>query len=428
MSKSDLGLRAFVAMRIGHAETDALFRKSLSPALRAVGLTPVRIDKLEHNDDIDDRILAEIHRSDVVITDLTFARPSAYFEAGYASGMDKPVIYTARADHFHAKDEDPLGNLRVHFDLQMKNIISWSNTDSATFRSRLERRLRFVLGPLVRARQAEKAAADARAAFARLPVSRRLEAISDEIESAFRAMGYRLVRLGTEEGYPYTYATMLMPQRMPENLLSNGFVGTASSPGTIGAVWVRVEEGFTLSTLRPMDALLAASPPYDMNPPRGVRPNRVIDHVLLCSLRSVPTPRIQTAFRAYEQVEDGRFGTSMRQLVPTSRIRNEIILIGRMGYASWRAMGLDPGDEFSGARHYEAKDGRLQSAAPRPQLSIRFVGDRRERPKPPKSEVHGRVKEVPRRVNIHVIDEIRSLLALNLELDKIRERIQQERT
>jgi nucleoside 2-deoxyribosyltransferase len=84
-----------------------------------------RVDRIEHNDDIDDRIIAEIEKADLVITDLTYARPSVYFEAGYAQRAI-PVVYTVRGDHFRARDADPHGNRQVHFDLKMRNIIAWS--------------------------------------------------------------------------------------------------------------------------------------------------------------------------------------------------------------------------------------------------------------------------------------------------------------
>ena len=45
--------RVFVAMRIGEADTDALFSRSIVPTIRACGGRGVRIDKVEHNDAID---------------------------------------------------------------------------------------------------------------------------------------------------------------------------------------------------------------------------------------------------------------------------------------------------------------------------------------------------------------------------------------
>ncbi len=39
-------------------------------------------DRLMHNEHIDQKILREIEAAHVVVADLTFARPSVYWEAG----------------------------------------------------------------------------------------------------------------------------------------------------------------------------------------------------------------------------------------------------------------------------------------------------------------------------------------------------------
>jgi nucleoside 2-deoxyribosyltransferase len=117
-------LRCFVAMAFGQKDTDAIFR-ALRKTLGPLGVNAQRVDRIEHNDNIDTRIISEIEAADLVIADLTYARPSVYFEAGYAQRAI-PVIFTARSDHFRERDDDPNGNRHVHFDLKMRNIIAWS--------------------------------------------------------------------------------------------------------------------------------------------------------------------------------------------------------------------------------------------------------------------------------------------------------------
>src|SRR5580704_7133706 len=126
-------LRCFVAMRFDEPQTDAVYDNLIRPALTCQGITPIRIDRVEHNDNIDARIIQEIEGCDLALGDLTFARPSVYFEAGFAEGRSVPVIYTCRKDHFTPKPDDTLANLRVHFDLQMKNIIPWNNEKDSRF-------------------------------------------------------------------------------------------------------------------------------------------------------------------------------------------------------------------------------------------------------------------------------------------------------
>lgn len=138
-------LKCFVAMALGRPETDRLYDRVIVPTLDAVNLRAIRIDRIEHNDDIDNRIIQELKDCRVVIADLTFARPSVYFEAGYAQCVI-PVIYTCRKDHF---DRGAPDGARVHFDLQMRNIIAWSQPDDSTFRLRLAKRLNYILRPVL---------------------------------------------------------------------------------------------------------------------------------------------------------------------------------------------------------------------------------------------------------------------------------------
>jgi nucleoside 2-deoxyribosyltransferase len=133
-------LRCFVAMAFDYDDTDRIY-SVFERLLRSMGITAVRVDRIEHNDDIDNRIIQEIKQADFVLADLTYARPSVYFEAGYAQRA-VPVVYTCRRDRFRPRVDDPKGNVRVHFDLQMKNIVAWATEHDSTFAERLRRRMR----------------------------------------------------------------------------------------------------------------------------------------------------------------------------------------------------------------------------------------------------------------------------------------------
>src|SRR5205823_4141898 len=112
-------IRCFVAMAFGRPDTDQWYKQTLEPLLRRHNISPRRVDLINHNDDVDDKILDELQKADMAIADLTYARPSAYFEAGYAIGSGRRVIFTCRSDHLKQGATDPH---RIHFDLQMKNI------------------------------------------------------------------------------------------------------------------------------------------------------------------------------------------------------------------------------------------------------------------------------------------------------------------
>lgn len=91
--------QAFVAMWFNDSTNEA-YVKGIVPALSATGYKPIRIDKKEHNNKIDDEIIAEIRRSRFLIADFTCepknARGGVYYEAGFAQGLGIPVIWTCK--------------------------------------------------------------------------------------------------------------------------------------------------------------------------------------------------------------------------------------------------------------------------------------------------------------------------------------------
>jgi nucleoside 2-deoxyribosyltransferase len=140
-------LKCFVASAFDRDDVDAIFDKAICPVLKAVNCDPKRVDRVEHNDDIDNKIFELMDSCDFCIADLTHARPSVYYEAGYIFGTRRPVIYVVRSDHFKHLEQDTAGNLRIHFDLQMKNIIGWAEAND-TFRRKLSSRVRHIVRPL----------------------------------------------------------------------------------------------------------------------------------------------------------------------------------------------------------------------------------------------------------------------------------------
>lgn len=53
-------------MAFDRADSDAIFEK-IERTLDEVNIDAIRVDRVEHNDDIDDRIIAEIKRADLVL-------------------------------------------------------------------------------------------------------------------------------------------------------------------------------------------------------------------------------------------------------------------------------------------------------------------------------------------------------------------------
>jgi len=108
--------KCFVAMWFSE-EMIEVYDKYISEAVSECGYDPLIISQKEHNDKICDQIVSEIRTSKFVIADFTAHRGGVYFEAGFAYGLSKPVIWTCRQDHL--KD--------AHFDVNHYNFIVWES-------------------------------------------------------------------------------------------------------------------------------------------------------------------------------------------------------------------------------------------------------------------------------------------------------------
>lgn len=119
----------FVAMAFDPS-LDEVFETAIEPAANACGFRVIRVDELQHNGVVTDVIIAEIRRARIVVADVTLQRRGVYFEAGFALGLGRVVIWTCHADD--------LAN--VHFDTRQYNHVVWST--AAELRTGLEARIR----------------------------------------------------------------------------------------------------------------------------------------------------------------------------------------------------------------------------------------------------------------------------------------------
>ena len=125
--------KTFIAMWFAPEMTQA-YSDGIEPGVLGAGYTPIRIDREEHNNMIDDAIQAEIKESRFLVADLTGHRNGVYFEAGFALGLGMPVIWTCRKDEAE----------KAHFDTRQYNRIEW--TTAGELRERLELRIRATIG------------------------------------------------------------------------------------------------------------------------------------------------------------------------------------------------------------------------------------------------------------------------------------------
>lgn len=106
--------RCFVAMWFSD-DTTAAYEFGIAPAVKAAGFEAIRIDRKEHNNEITDEIMAEIRNAQFVVADFTGQRAGVYYEAGFAVGLGRPVIWSCFVD-----DVD-----KLHFDTNHKNHVVW---------------------------------------------------------------------------------------------------------------------------------------------------------------------------------------------------------------------------------------------------------------------------------------------------------------
>lgn len=129
--------QAFIAMWFDET-TQVMYDNCIAKAVIDCGYRPLRIDKKEHINKIDDEIIGEIRRSRFVIADFTCPpnqpRGGVYYEAGFAAGLGIPVIWSANATS--------IGDL--HFDTRQYNHIPWNSPDELY--EKLRKRIGAVIG------------------------------------------------------------------------------------------------------------------------------------------------------------------------------------------------------------------------------------------------------------------------------------------
>lgn len=99
------------------------------------GYKPYRVDRDEHNDQITDKIISEIRRSKFLVSDFTHGdtgvRGGVYYEAGFAHGLNIPVIFTCFKERFSPEI--------IHFDISHQNFILWETPED--LREKLKNRI-----------------------------------------------------------------------------------------------------------------------------------------------------------------------------------------------------------------------------------------------------------------------------------------------
>ena len=138
--KNQESKKVFVAMWFNE-KVDFIYKQAIEPVTDECGYDPVRIDRVEHNNIIDDEIIANIKHSKFIIADFTAEkdkpRGGVYYEAGFADGLGIPVIFTCR--------KDLIENKEIHFDLEHRNFIWWEENKMEDFKEKLINRIKATI-------------------------------------------------------------------------------------------------------------------------------------------------------------------------------------------------------------------------------------------------------------------------------------------
>jgi len=120
------GRYGFIALDFNKAEIEAFVDDVVKPAVRD-GISYDLVD-MRHGiraGIIDNIMRQQIRDSAFVIADLTHNNSGAYWEAGYAEGLGKPVVYICEKAKFK--------RAKTHFDTNHSTTVLWSSSDPQAF-------------------------------------------------------------------------------------------------------------------------------------------------------------------------------------------------------------------------------------------------------------------------------------------------------
>ena len=120
----------FVIMKFDDEHLDSAYKGVIRPLGEEFGYRVLRVDDIEDSGMITAQIIESIAESEIVLADLTSARPNCYYETGVAFATGRELILTIK------------GKEKVHFDLSVHRFIRWKTEYS--LRTQLRQRLKAI--------------------------------------------------------------------------------------------------------------------------------------------------------------------------------------------------------------------------------------------------------------------------------------------
>jgi hypothetical protein len=130
---------AFMAMPFNNATLDRVFKECFKPAVAATGFELRLVIDQQKAGVIDDQMRVAIRRARFTIAELTLGNNGAYWEAGFAEGLNRPVIYTCERSYFDNPETKP------HFDINHCSTIIWKEGELDRAAEELKARIRATL-------------------------------------------------------------------------------------------------------------------------------------------------------------------------------------------------------------------------------------------------------------------------------------------
>lgn len=115
----------FLAMKFNDEQLEMLTQQYLKPAILELGFPLVDMRDVAEPGLIDNIMRVRIRDANFVIVDLTHDNSGAYWEAGFAEGLGKPVLYICEKQKFAEK--------QTHFDTNHCTTVMWSSNDPNGF-------------------------------------------------------------------------------------------------------------------------------------------------------------------------------------------------------------------------------------------------------------------------------------------------------
>jgi len=120
------GKYGFIAMKFKDPILDPFVEMTVKPAVKdGIGYDLLDMRNVARAGIIDNIMRTQIRDAAFVIVDLTHDNSGAYWEAGYAEGLGKPVIYICEKGKFE--------EAKTHFDTNHCTTVLWNHEDGDNF-------------------------------------------------------------------------------------------------------------------------------------------------------------------------------------------------------------------------------------------------------------------------------------------------------